>query len=264
MKQQSNLDNIIAKKSLGQNFIRDSNFLSSISSKIASDVDTNIIEIGPGTGALTDHLIKKEFKSIILIEKDKYLKALLDKKYKNKKNVRIISGDALKINYQQFNRKEKNIIIGNLPFNISTQLLFNWLEVEIWPPFYKSMVLMFQKEVAERIISEPGRKEYGRISVSAQTRCKIKRILNAPASIFFPKPKVDGVILEFTPSLKYCDVNFKKLQDILKLSFSQRRKKIKTTLKSYREILEDINIDDNQRPDSLSVEDYCKLSKLVE
>ena len=263
MRQQLNFDNTIAKKSLGQNFIKDKNFLLALSSKIKTYSDTNIIEIGPGTGALTEHLVKKKFKSLYVIEKDRELSDILDKKYKNKSKVKVINQDALITDYKQFNAKEKNIIVGNLPFNVSTQLLFKWLESEKWPPFYTSMILMFQKEVAKRIISKPKNKDYSRITVSAQTRCNIKKVMDAPAGIFFPKPKVDGVILEFTPSLKYQNINFSKLQKILTLSFSQRRKKIKSTLCLHLKELEIAKIDKNLRPDNLTINDYCRISELI-
>ena len=125
------------------------------------------------------------------------------------------------------------------------------------------MILMFQKEVAKRIISKPKNKDYSRITVSAQTRCNIKKVMDAPAGIFYPKPKVDGVILEFTPSLKYQNINFSKLQKILKLSFSQRRKKIKSTLCLHLKELEIAKIDKNLRPDNLTINDYCRISELI-
>ena len=260
MKQQLNINNIRPKKSLGQNFITDKNFLEKINSLIPSDHQTTIIEIGPGHGALTKYLAKKKFKSLFLIEKDLELSKRLYEIYKNNKKVNVLQKDALKFDYNFFNLERKVILVGNLPFNISTQLLFKWLETESWPPFYDKLILMFQKEVAERIISEPNCKKYGKISVMAQSRCNIKKLLEAPAKIFIPIPKVDGVILELIPTLKFKHLDLKKLQLLLEKAFSQRRKKIKSNLKEYLSELNKLNIDENLRAENLSVMQYCKLT----
>ena len=122
---------------------------------------------------------------------------------------------------------------------------------------------MFQKEVADRIVSMPNQKSYSRLSVIAQARCKVKKVLNAPSDIFFPKPKVDGTVLEFTPILKNKNINILNLQSLLKKSFEHRRKKIKTTLKDYDNLLRILKIDGNLRAENLSVEDYCKLASAI-
>ena len=259
MRQQLNIETNHAKKSLGQNFITDKNFLEKISKFIPSDKNTNIIEIGPGRGALTNYLVEKNFKSLSLIEKDRELIKELKIKF-NDKAINIINEDALKIDFEELNLNNDTIIVGNLPFNISTQLLFKWLEVNKWPPFYKRMILMFQKEVADRIISPNNNKNYGRISVAAQARCKIRKVLNAPSYIFKPIPKVDGVILDFKPCVDYSEIDFTILQKILKEAFSQRRKKIKKNLSNYTSLLKDLNIDENLRAENLSVKDYCNIS----
>ena len=253
----------LPKKSLGQNFITDQNFLKKISKEIPSDKDTTIIEIGPGRGALSRYLLKKKYKFIILIEKDYALAENLKKDFNKNNNIKVLNNDALKINYSELNLTGKVIIVGNLPFNISTKLLFKWLEFKSWPPFYERMILMFQKEVGHRIISKHNRKNYGRISVAAQARCKIKTIANAPAKIFYPIPKVDGIILEFLPIIKYKKINYTKLQLILKEAFTHRRKKIKTNLNNYSYILNKLKIDGNLRPENLSVKDYCDITNYL-
>ena len=262
MRQQLNIDRIYPKKSLGQNFIHDKNFLEKLSNKLLINNETNIIEIGPGKGALTEYLIQKTNKNIFLIEKDNNLFTILKKKYLNLKNIHIINEDALKLDYELAFKNQNVIIVGNLPFNISTQLLMRWIETS-WPPFYDKMYLMFQKEVAERIISKHNSKKYGKLSVIAQTRFSIRKILTAPSSIFIPEPKVGGIVLEFRPKSDYKGVNLKKLQFILTKSFSQRRKKIKTSLREYIEILKANNIDENQRAENLSIDEYNKISKFV-
>ena len=147
--------------------------------------------------------------------------------------------------------------------NISSQLLINWIVNYTWPPFYHKMILMFQKEVANRIVATHNQKNYSRLSVITQARCRTKILLNAPSTIFFPKPKVDGTVVEFTPIANNVDVDILKLQILLEKSFKQRRKKIKTSLKDYNYLLKDLNIDENLRAENLSVEDYCKLASVI-
>ena len=125
------------------------------------------------------------------------------------------------------------------------------------------MILMFQREVADRILADPNNKEYSRISIAAQTRCKVIKVLNAPAEIFNPKPKVDGCILKFLPIEDYKQIDFLKLQEILNLSFGQRRKKIKTSLKKYAHVLEKMGIDTNLRPENLTVADYFNITNQI-
>ena len=142
-----------------------------------------------------------------------------------KNNIKIYNQDALTFNLQKISKNKEIIIVGNLPFNISSQLLINWISYNKWPPFYNKMYLMFQKELGKRINAEINNKSYGKLSVLAQSRCNIKEIIKAPSNIFNPKPKVDGIVLEFTPIETFIDVDFKKLNIILKAAFENRRKK---------------------------------------
>ena len=263
MRQQLNIDNVVPKKSLGQNFITDKNFLLKMERCIITSKNNSLIEIGPGKGALTNYLLKKNFKKLYLIEKDYFLADLLKNKFKNNKNIIVSCDDALKFNFNQF-RKKNVIIFGNLPFNISTRLLTLWLSDNIWPSFFDKMILMFQKEVGDRIIAGHNSKKYGRLSVLVQSRCSVKKLLNAPSSIFSPKPKVDGTVLQFEPITKYKEINITKLANLLEKSFRSRRKKIKNTLKDYKHHLQNLNIDDNLRPENLSVSNYCDLVKLID
>ena len=255
-------DRLTAKKSLGQNFINDENFLKKLSSLIVTDNNSLIIEIGPGKGALTKELIKKEIEQILVIEKDDRLIDNLKIFSKKFKNFKIIHQDALKIDYNKI-IKENSIIVGNLPFNISSNLLMNWILLHKWPPLYKKMYLMFQKEVGERILATHGSKQYGRLSVIVQSRCEIKKLIIAKSKIFSPEPKVDGIVLEFTPHNKNRNMNIKNLEIIVRNAFSQRRKKIKTTLSSYIHYLDELSINSDLRPENLSVTEYCNLAKLM-
>ena len=263
MKPRLSINKSFPKKSLGQNFIQNKDFIFKLSALIRSDNDTNIFEIGPGMGALTDQLIKKKFKNLYLIEKDFLLFQKLENKFKNDNNIFAFNEDALDYNYEAINKKQKSLIIGNLPFNISSQLLINWIVNYNWPPFYNKMVLMFQKEVANRIIARHNQKSYSRISVISQARCEIKVLLDAPSNIFSPKPKVDGTVLEFSPITKYPDIDISNLQKLLRKSFEHRRKKIKTSLKDYDYLLKKFDIDDGLRAENLSVDDYCKLASAI-
>ena len=250
-----------AKKSLGQNFIHDEKFLTKLKRTIVSNEKTSIIEIGPGKGALTKHLVKKKYKKIFLIEKDAGLLKYLEQ-YKDER-ISVINEDALNFDLNDLNIRKDSIIVGNLPFNISSQLLIKWSKIDYWPPFYQKMYLMFQKELGKRIIAKKDTKSYGRISVIAQSRFNIKKLLIAPSAIFIPKPKVDGIVLEFSPIKKYKNVHMRNLEIILKKAFQQRRKKIKSSLKEYKNILELNNFNLDLRAENLSTDDYCKLSNLI-
>ena len=248
-----------AKKSLGQNFIHDNNFIKKLSSAIKTSPQITIIEIGPGKGALTNELLKKEYKNLIAIEKDDSLIKSLRKLEFIGKNFKLIHDDALRVDYEELSNKN-SIIVGNLPFNISSQLLVKWIFNSKWPPSYNKMYLMFQKEVAERIVATHGNKKYGRLSIITQSRCVIRKLMIAKASIFSPVPKVDGVVLELTPHNKHSNIDIKLLEKIVKQAFSQRRKKIKTNLKDYMEVLRKIGVDIELRPEDIPVDIYCKMA----
>ena len=264
MRQPLNINRVRPKKSLGQNFITDNNFLLKMNDHIDSSKRNIIIEIGPGKGALTEYLSKKKFKKLFLIEKDNYLATQLKLKYEKINNIFIINDDALTFDYSCFKSEEEEVIIyGNLPFNISTNLLTKWISDNEWPSFFNKMVLMFQKEVADRILASHNNKKYGRLSVLVQSRCDAKKLLDAPASIFSPKPKVDGMVIQLKPIDNYSEINFNNLEKLLEQSFSSRRKKIKNTLRKHKQSLTKLDIDENLRPENLSVSNYCDLVKLI-
>ncbi len=253
----------IAKRSLGQNFIHDQKFLSNLAKLIKTNKNCDIIEIGPGHGALTDHLLKKKFNKIFLIEKDVLLSNILEEKYKDNNCVKIISDDALNVRFENISPSKEIIIVGNLPFNISSQLLFKWISYNDWPPFYKKMYLMFQFELGKRITSNENKKNYGKISVLTQVRCKINQILIAPSRIFYPKPKVNGVVLEFSPIEKYSDINLDKLNTILKLAFEKKRKKLSNSLKSLSKHISNWEMKKDLRPENLKVSDYVDIVRNI-
>ncbi len=264
MRLQLNINKLItAKKSLGQNFIHNKAFLEELAKKIVSNSNTDIIEIGPGTGSLTEYLKRKKFKNLVLIEKDNQLSKILKEKYKHEKNIIIYNEDALTFDLSNVSKNKEIIIVGNLPFNVSSQLLINWISFDEWPPFYNKMYLMFQKELGKRISSKINNKSYGKLSVLTQSRCDVKELIKAPSNIFKPKPKVDGIVLEFTPIDTFSDVNLNKLKIILKAAFENRRKKIKNSLSIFKFYFDNWEVEKDLRPDNLDVRKYCSLAKKI-
>ncbi len=252
---------INTKKSLGQNFIFDKNLLIKISNCIKSKSSNSIIEIGPGLGTLTNFLYQKKYKQLILIEKDIRLIENLKKKF-NISKVEILNIDAINFDYN-INSLRHSIIVGNLPFNVSVDLLYLWTKYKNWPPQHDKMVLMFQKEVANRIMASPNNKSYGKLSVVIQSRYKIKKLLDIPASAFTPRPKVDAIVLEFTPFKDFGLIDINKIDKVAKDAFSQRRKKIKNNLSSYLSEINNLSINSDLRPEDLTVLDYCNIAKSI-
>ena len=252
---------IKAKKSLGQNFLIDKNILEKITNttKITNKI---VLEVGPGTGNLTISLLKKNPKKFFVIEKDNSLASLLNKKFGNKIN--IINDDILNLN-ENLLCDEPLLVFGNLPYNISTEILCKWIlnfnDENLW---FSNLVLMFQKEVAERIVAKPGSKNYGRLSILTNWLTESSKLFDIPSEAFIPKPKVKSSVIQLKPLSKpLYDVSFESLQKITHLAFSQKRKMLKTSLKEINgeKILEDLNISPNLRPENLSVIDFCKIAK---
>ena len=256
---------IKAKKSLGQNFLVDHRILEMIVNTIGIENKT-ILEIGPGTGNLTNYIIKKKPKKVLVIEKDNKLAEDLRIKYAN--NLEIINNDILNINECNL-AEEKVIVFGNLPYNISTEILSKWI-VNMGDNFwFEALVLMFQKEVANRIIAKIDNSSYGRLSVLANWKLNISKISDIKPNSFKPKPKVDSSLLFFTPKKNFYKIkNPKNLEKITRIFFNNRRKMIK---KPYNQIfngdlrvLEKLKINLNLRPQNLGNETYYKLTEEYE
>tara|TARA_B100000989_G_scaffold119740_1_gene88273 strand:+ start:102 stop:890 length:789 start_codon:yes stop_codon:yes gene_type:complete len=256
---------IQAKKSLGQNFLIDKNILKIIIN-CADIKDKNILEIGPGTGNLTTEIIKKKPKKFLLIEKDKTLLLQLKKKYSEE--IICIHEDVLKIN-ENLLLKEKLTVFGNLPFNISTEILTKWilnLNSKIW---FEKLILMFQKEVADRITSKFNTSSYGRLSIISNWKLDIEKIIDIKPNSFWPKPKVDSSLLIFTPKKNFFKLeSAKTIEYITRIFFNQKRKKIKKPFnqlfKNSEQIAEKLNIDLNLRPQNLNHQDYYSIAKELE
>ncbi|MFL2897205.1 MAG: 16S rRNA (adenine(1518)-N(6)/adenine(1519)-N(6))-dimethyltransferase RsmA [Candidatus Pelagibacter sp.] len=257
---------IKAKKSLGQNFLIDQNIINKIIN-IINIKNKNVLEIGPGTGNLTLEILKKNPKKVILIEKDTKLANMLIKKFTD--NVNVINQDVLKIN-ENILCDQSLIVFGNLPYNISTEILSKWiLNLDQNKSWFNYLILMFQKEVADRIISKFNTKDYGRLSILANWRLNIKKIFDVKATSFQPKPKVESTVLFFEPKKNYFKFkNPKNLEKITRIFFMHRRKMIK---KPYKQLFNDneniaskMGIDLNLRPQNLNLETYYELTEKYE
>ena len=252
---------IKAKKSLGQNFLIDKNVLEKITNT-AKIENKSILEIGPGTGNLTSYILKKNPKKMIVIEKDIELAKNLKNKFNNQ--LKIINQDVLKLDETNL-FKDKVIVFGNLPYNISTEILSKWiknLKDDFW---FDNLILMFQKEVANRIIAEFNTSNYGRLSIISNWKLNIKKILDIKRECFLPKPKVESSLLFFTPKknfVKIKDVN--NLEKITRTFFNQRRKMLKKPFNQLfngnQKIIDKLKIDLNLRPQNLSLDTYYKLT----
>tara|TARA_B100000780_G_scaffold176369_1_gene123641 strand:+ start:1578 stop:2366 length:789 start_codon:yes stop_codon:yes gene_type:complete len=254
-----------AKKSLGQNFLIDRHVLEQIVDTVEI-TDKEILEIGPGSGNLTSYILKKEPKKMHVIEKDEDLSLILKEKFNDEIN--IINDDVLKIIEDKISN-QKLTVFGNLPYNISTEILSKWivnLKKDFW---FESLVLMFQKEVADRIIAESDTSKYGRLSILSSWKLNIKKIIDIGPESFSPRPKIDSSLLLFTPKENYFELkDAKNLEMITRVFFSQRRKMLKKPFNQIfekpKEISEKFNIDLNLRPQNLEPEMYYKLTKEYE
>jgi 16S rRNA (adenine1518-N6/adenine1519-N6)-dimethyltransferase len=255
------------KKSLGQNFLIDQNIIRKIITLI--DVKKkNIIEIGPGKGAITNEIIKKKPSSLQLIEKDDKLFIELKKKFKNNKTVEVHHADILKFNLEKI-LKKNSVIFGNLPYNISSQILVKILRFKYWPPKFSDMIFMFQKELAEKIIARYPSSNYGRLSILSSYRLDIiKKFLVSP-NCFYPKPKVNSMVIHFKPKKKIL-FKIKKITNLEKITnilFSNKRKMINKNLKKILTLnkIESIpNLKLYLRPINIKPEIYYKITELFE
>ncbi len=256
---------ISAKKSLGQNFLIDRDILNQIVNSVNIE-GKEILEIGPGSGNLTTFILKRNPKKIYVVEKDNDLVLVLKDKFDNE--IQIIHDDVLKIKENEISDK-KLIVFGNLPYNISTEILSKWImnmDNNVW---FESLVLMFQKEVADRIIAKSNNSKYGRLSILSNWKLNIKKITDIKPQSFSPKPKVDSSLLLFTPKKKFFKLeSAKNLEMLTRIFFSQRRKMLKKPFnqifKDSQKVSEKFNIDLNLRPQNLEPETYFELVKEFE
>tara|TARA_B000000532_G_scaffold95955_1_gene76958 strand:+ start:2245 stop:3078 length:834 start_codon:yes stop_codon:yes gene_type:complete len=257
-----------AKKSLGQNFLLDLNLTSKIA-RYAGNLDQfDILEIGPGPGGLTRSLLNEGARKVVAIEKDsRCIEALEEIQATFPGRLKLLQGDALSTNASE-HLADPVRIIANLPYNIGTELLVRWLTSKTWPSFWQSMTLMFQKEVANRIVASPGSKAYGRLSVMSQWRCDTKIAFHVPASAFTPPPKVESTLVHFE-SLKEpkFPAEVEVLEFVVSKAFNQRRKMLRGALKGYFQNVEEgllsIGVLPTKRAEDITVQEYCAMSQIL-
>ena len=256
-----------AKKSLGQNFLIDNNIVKKIIN-LTTIKEKNIIEIGPGDGALTCEILKRNPKSLSVIEKDYNLSEKLKIKYSKNKIIKVYNADILKFDIEKIS-KNNLAIFGNLPYNISSQILVKILKFKKWPPKYNDVIFMFQKELGEKIIGKYPSSNYGRLSILTSYRLSVLNKFFVSPNCFFPKPKVTSMVVHFKPKKKN-EFNIKKIENLEKVTnifFSNKRKMIN---KNLRKVLCDTKIKKisdlkmNLRPSDLQPEIYYKITELFE
>lgn len=254
-----------ARKSLGQNFLLDLNLTAKIA-RAAGDLTTcDVLEIGPGPGGLTRGLLASGARRVVVIEKDaRCIPALhqIADAYPGRLNV--IEGDALEVD-PLAHLTPPIRIAANLPYNVGTALLTDWLDVPEWPPFWQSLTLMFQREVAERIVATPGSKAYGRLSILSQWRCTASIVMDLPPQAFTPPPKVRSAVvhLQALPDARF-PADARVLREVVAHAFQQRRKMLRSSLKRYAGIedhLQAAGIDPTARAETVCLEQFCALAR---
>lgn len=259
-----------AKKSFGQNFLLDLNLTRKIA-RVAGDLaDSVVYEVGPGPGGLTRGLLAEGAKRVVAVEMDeRCLPALAEVSRAYDGRLTVHQGDALDMDEPMLlapQPGETLRIASNLPYNVGTMLLIKWLTLDEWKPWFASLTLMFQREVAERIVAKPGSKAYGRLSVLAQWRGKVRIAVNVPAAAFTPPPKVASAVIHYEPSEPLdATVKLKDLELVVERAFGQRRKMLRASLKSLpvnaSELLAKAGIDETRRAEDVSVEEYVRLAR---
>jgi len=265
-----------AKKALGQNFLLDLNLTGKIARTAGELANCTVIEVGPGPGGLTRALLLAGARRVVAIERDeRCLAALAAVSDHYPGRLEIIAGDALKTDFaalaQEWSDGDMHgsggpvKIVANLPYNIGTELLIRWLTIAEWPPFYVSMTLMFQREVAERIVASPGSDAYGRLGVLAGWRTEARIAFDVPPQAFTPPPKVTSSVVHLVPRASPLPTEVKKLGRVTEAAFGQRRKMLRQSVKSLggEALLMRANIDPTRRAETLSVEEFVRLTNAV-
>ncbi|MEX6722896.1 16S rRNA (adenine(1518)-N(6)/adenine(1519)-N(6))-dimethyltransferase RsmA [Parapedomonas caeni] len=255
-----------AKKALGQNFLLDANLLGRIA-RVPGPLDgATVYEVGPGPGGLTRAILQAGARRVIAVEMDsRCWPALEELGAWSGNRLELIRGDALKVDEPTLLGTGPVHIIANLPYNVGTALLVRWLTTRDWPPFWASLTLMFQREVAQRIIAAPGSEAYGRLSVLAQWRACPRIAFDVPAKAFTPPPKVTSSVVHITPAEPLADVPVGALEAVTAAAFGQRRKMLRASLKSLggdpAALLDDTGIDGERRAETLSIAEFCTLAR---
>jgi len=257
-----NENDLRAEKKFGQNFLLDLNLTDKIAKQAGDITACHAIEIGPGPGGLTRSILKRDPKKCTAIEFDpRAIKALKSLSEAGQGRLDVLHGDALEVDVADLSDAPR-VIIANLPYNIATPLLIGWLtKIEADAGFVKSMTLMFQKEVAERITAKVGDKAYGRLSVLSNWLCDTKKLFDVPRGAFTPAPKVTSSIVQLIPKVRDGkQPSFQDLEKVTAAAFGQRRKMIRSSLGAYKEFFDAVGLDETMRAENVSVAQYIKLA----
>jgi len=255
-----------AKKALGQNFLLDLNLTQKVARNAGSLEGVTVIEVGPGPGGLTRAILALGAKKVIAIERDpRCLPALQEIADHYPGRLEVIEGDALKTDFESLAPGEPVKIISNLPYNVGTQLLVNWLLPDQWPPFWQSLTLMFQKEVGQRIVAREDDNHYGRLGVLCGWRTEAHMAFDIPPQAFTPPPKVTSTVVHLVPIEKPLPCDPDKLEKATQAAFGQRRKMLRQSLKPIggEALLARAEIDPQRRAETLSVEEFCRIANLL-
>ncbi|MFK3778593.1 16S rRNA (adenine(1518)-N(6)/adenine(1519)-N(6))-dimethyltransferase RsmA [Agrobacterium sp. NPDC089420] len=256
-----------AKKSLGQNFLFDLNLTQKIARTAGPLEGVTVIEVGPGPGGLTRAILSLGAKKVIAVERDsRCLPALAEIEAHYPGRLEVIEGDALKTDFEALIPAGEPVrIIANLPYNVGTQLLVNWLLPKEWPPFWLSMTLMFQKEVGQRIVAEEGDNHYGRLGVLSGWRTVAEMAFDVPPQAFSPPPKVTSTVVHLLPKERPLPCEVGKLEKVTEAAFGQRRKMLRQSVKSLggETLLAKAGIDPTRRAETLSVEEFVTLANYL-
>ena len=257
-----------ARKSLGQNFLLDLNLTAKIARQVGDLANSDVLEIGPGPGGLTRGLLAEGARRVVAVEKDhRCIPALEEIAVHHPGRLQVLEGDALDID-PTLHLTAPIRIAANLPYNIGTELLVRWLTPAIWPPFWRSLTLMFQREVAERIVAQPGSKTYGRLAVLAQWRCNANIVLSLPPEAFTPPPKVSSAVVHLAAleEPKF-PADAKTLERVVATAFNQRRKMLRSALKPLGSDIEDklraAGIAPTDRAENVPLEGFCALARAL-
>lgn len=254
-----------ARKSLGQNFLLDLNLTDRIARTAAPLEDCTVVEVGPGPGGLTRALLAEGAARVVAIEKDtRCLPALQQISDYHDGRLTVIDGDALAIDVATLAEGRPVKIVANLPYNVGTQLLLNWLTVSDWPPFWSSLTLMFQKEVAERIVATPGSKAYGRLGVLAGWRAEARMLFDISPKAFTPPPKITSAVVQLIPRQTPLKCDLKALERVTAAAFGQRRKMLRASLKTLfpaaEELIQSVGLKPTARAEEIDVEGFVTLA----
>jgi 16S rRNA (adenine1518-N6/adenine1519-N6)-dimethyltransferase len=258
-----------AKKSLGQNFLLDFNLTRRIARAAGPLEGVTIVEVGPGPGGLTRALLLEGAAQVVAIEKDeRCLPALADVAARYPGRLDVLTADAREVDYGLLSVAPPVRIVANLPYSVATPLLISWLKTAPWPPWFDRLVLMFQREVALRIVATPGGKDYGRLAVLSQWRTAARMLFSIPAEAFTPRPKVDSAVVELVPRpapAPPCDVS--QLERVTAAAFGQRRKMLRSALRQIspdsEALLEGLGIDPKARAEELAVREFCRIANAL-